>query len=272
MAANPKPLEGKRVVVTRAAEQAGELVRALEENGAEVLLLPSVSFAEVEDKQPLDAAIHSLYRFDWLLLTSQNAVRFLAARCHEHGINPAALAGALPRVAAVGPATAEAARKEGFEVKFVASRNTGAGLAEEMRDQVQGKKVLLPRSDRASGDLPASLSRAGADVTQVIAYRTLPLPATAHGALEEIRQGRADVVSFASPSAFHAFAGQMGAGAMRRLSERTVFAAIGPVTARAIQESGFSVEIEAVDASSEGLVAAIISWFANRTSSGVQLP
>jgi len=83
MAASTKPLAGKRVVVTRAAEQAGELVHMLEDNGAQILLVPSVAFADVEDKHLLDAAILSLFRFDWLLLTSQNAVRFFSARCRE---------------------------------------------------------------------------------------------------------------------------------------------------------------------------------------------
>ncbi len=268
-----KPLAGKRVVVTRAAEQAGELVRALEENGAEVLLLPSVSFAEAEDKHPLDAAIHSLYRFDWLLLTSQNAVRFFSARCHALGIEPSALVGALPRVAAVGPATADSARKAGFNVKFVASRNTGEGLAAELRDDLLGKKVLLPRSDHASNDLPAALSRAGADVTEVIAYRTVALRPAESGALEEVRQGRADVVTFASPSAFHAFASQVGADVLRPLAGRMTFAAIGPVTARAIREAGFTAEIEAGESTAAGLVEAIISWCSpGRASPGAQVP
>ncbi|HEV8384645.1 MAG TPA: uroporphyrinogen-III synthase [Candidatus Acidoferrales bacterium] len=266
-----KPLAGKRVVVTRAAEQAGDLIRALEENGAEVLLLPSVTFAEAEDKHALDAAIHTLYRFDWLLLTSQNAVRFLSARCHELGIEPSALAGALPRVAAVGPATAEAARSAGFDVKFIASRNTGDGLGAEMQDQVMGKKVLLPRSDLASNDLPLALSRAGADVTSVIAYRTLALQTPDAAALEEVRRGKTDVVTFASPSAFHAFVRQVGEVAVRQLSGRTVFAAIGPVTERAIHVAGFDVEIQAVESTAAGLVAGIISWCSReRASSGAQ--
>jgi uroporphyrinogen-III synthase len=272
MAANEKPLAGKRVVVTRAAEQAGELIRALEENGAEVLLIPSVTFAEAEDKHELDAAILGLYRFDWLLLTSQNAVRFFAARCRELGIDLSVLAGAPPSVAAVGVATAEAARKEGLAVKFVASRNAGEGLAHELRDQVLGKKILLPRSDLAAPDLPTALSRAGAQVTPVTAYRTVAAPASATEARGKFRQGGADVVSFASPSAFHSFVDSVGADFLRQLSGRMVLAAIGPVTARAIQQAGFVAGIIAEDSTVDGLVAAIISWYANRASSGAKTP
>jgi uroporphyrinogen III methyltransferase/synthase len=272
MPASTKPLSGKRVVVTRATEQAGDLVRMLEENGAEVLLAPSVTFAEVEDKQPLDAAILSLFRFDWLLLTSQNAVRFFAARCRERGIDLSVLAGAPPSVAVVGPATAEAARQEGLVVKFVASRNTGEGLAQELRQHVLGKKVLLPRSDCAAADLPAALSRAGAQLTEVIAYRTLAVQGAAAKELEQIRQGGADVVTFASPSAFHSFVEQMGADVLHQLFGRIVLAAIGPVTARAIQQAGFVAEIVAEDSSAAGLVAAIISRCACHTPSGAKTP
>jgi uroporphyrinogen III methyltransferase/synthase len=263
MVASTKPLAGKRVAVTRAAEQAANLVRALEEKGAEVLLMPSVAFAEVEDKQPLDAAILSLFRFDWLLLTSQNAVRFFAARCRQRGIDLSVMAGAPPSVAAVGPATADAARQEGLAVKFVASRNTGEGLAQELREYMRGKKVLLPRSDCAAADLPAALNSAGAQVTDVVAYRTLEVRGAAAKELEKIRQGAADVITFASPSAFHSFVEQIGADVLRQLSERMVLAAIGPVTARAIQQAGFAAEIVAEDSSAAGLVAAIISWCAS---------
>ncbi len=271
-AANTKPLEGKRIVVTRAAEQAGEMVRALEESGATVLRVPSVAFAAAEDKQPLDAAILSLLRFDWLLLTSQNAVRFFAARCRDLGINLSALAGAPPSIAAVGLATADAARREGLVVQFVASRNTGEGLAQELREHVLGKRVLLPRSDRAPGDLPAALSRNGAQVTDVVAYRTLALQGAAAKELEQVRQGAADVLTFASPSAFHSFVDQIGAEVLRQLSGRTAIAAIGPVTARSIQKAGFEAAIVAEDSSAAGLVAAIISWSTHHTPLGAKTP
>lgn len=272
MAANNTSLAGKRVVVTRAAEQSGDLIRALEEQGAEVLLVPSVTFAEIEDKHALDEAILSLFRYDWLVLTSQNSVRFFVARCRELGIDLKVLAGAPPSVAAVGPVTADAARTEGMAVKFVASRNTGEGLALEMREQLLGKRILLPRSDRATAELPAALSRAGAQVTDVAAYRTLAVQAPNSAGLEEIRKGRADVITFASPSAFQSFMEQIGANALRNLSGRIVFAAIGPVTASAIEQAGFVAAIVAEDSSAAGLVAAIVDWCQHHASSGAKTP
>ncbi|MCL5286595.1 MAG: uroporphyrinogen-III synthase, partial [Acidobacteria bacterium] len=162
------------------------------------------------------------------------------------------------------------ARQEGMVVKFVASRNSGEGLAEELRERLLGKKVLLPRSDRAAPDLPAALSRNGAQLTDVVAYRTLALHAPPAEALEQIRQGGADVVTFASPSAFHSFVDQIGADALRALSPRMVFAAIGPVTARAIQQAGYAAEIVAEDSSAAGLVDAMISWSLHHPSPGAK--
>jgi uroporphyrinogen-III synthase len=269
MADEPKPLAGKRIVVTRALEQAAELVRALELLGAEVLLCPSLSFAPPDDTAPLDAAIRSLYNFDWLVLTSQNAARFFCARCRELGIDPAALAGAPPRVAAVGPATAEAARMEGLVVRHMAALHTGDALTEELGEQLIGKKVLLPRSDRAGPDLPAALRRLDARVTEVVAYRTLAPAATASEVLEKLLRGEADVAAFASPSAFLSFAEQIGVDSLRRISARLLLAAIGPVTAAAIRDAGFSVAVEASESTAAGLAAAIASFFSQRAPSGV---
>jgi len=259
MASNTQPLAGKRIVVTRTPQQAGELVELLQAQGAEVLLLPAVSFGPPEDVRPLDAAIRHLISYDWLLLTSQNAARYFCVRCRELGLDPAAFAGAPPRVAVVGPATADAARQEGLQVRHVAARHSSQALVDELSDVLTGKKVLLPRSDRAGAELPAALRRAGAQVTDVVAYRTLRPGAAESGVLERILCGEADVATFASPSAFHSFAEQVGHPALRQLSARMLLAAIGPVTARAIRNAGFAVAIEAADSTAAGLAAAIVS-------------
>src|SRR6202022_5135322 len=127
-----KPLAGRRIVVTRAPEQAQDLVERLEQLGAEVLLLPAVSFCEPKDTASLDAALRSLDSFDWLLFTSTNAVRFFAQRRQALGFGPPALQSPTPlppgppgmMIAAVGPATAQAASDAGFRVDRVAVRRT----------------------------------------------------------------------------------------------------------------------------------------------------
>jgi uroporphyrinogen-III synthase len=253
------PLAGKRVVVTRAAEQSAELTARLQEYGAEVIHLPAIAFAPPDDTAPLDAAIERLASFDWLLFTSQNAVRFFTGRCAELRSGWKAEVARL-RVAAVGPATQEAAQQAGWKVDFVASRFHGVALAEEMGDRLRGQQILLPRSDRASAELPEQLMRIGAAVTEVVAYRTEPVVAGQPGAVaEQIRS--ADVVTLASPSAFHALAEAVGLDALHEVSRRVALAAIGPVTAAAIREAGLPVTIAAAEHTAAGLADSIAGHF-----------
>ena len=274
--ASAAPLARKRIVVTRAPEQAEDLAHQLERLGAEVLLLPAVAFAGPEDPGPLDRAIESLGDFDWVLFTSQNAVRFFAQRCRALGLMQGndgwKSAAARPLLAAVGPATAEAAAKQGLPVEFVASQFRGQALAEELAGRVAGKKVLLPRSDRAGADLPAALRAAGAEVADVVACQTSLPESLAPDVADAIRRGEVDVVSFFSPSTFHNLVEAIGLETLRNLSGRVALAAIGPVTAGAIRDAGLLVEIEAREATAASLVAAMSEYFAQRLPSGVESP
>ena len=262
-----KPLAGKRIVITRVREQAASLAEPLEGMGAEILYFPAISFRPPNNAAELDNAIGELSRFDWLVLTSQNAVRFFCKRCRELGTSPAHLK---MQVAAVGPATAEAARAEGLAVNFVARRHSGAALAEEFGNGVRGKRILLPRSDRAGEELPAKLRATGAEVVEVVAYCTMtPVSADAHLS-DAIRKGAADVIVFASPSAVYHFAEQAGWNSMMDVTSETVLAAIGPTTAKALRELGVSVEIEAAESTAAGLAAAIEEYFRLKSSAEVR--
>src|SRR5262249_1952389 len=138
----------------------------------EVLLLPTVEFAPPEDTSALDSGIAQISSFDWILFTSQNAVRFFANRFAQLPAHGPAPAPSHFQAAAVGPATAEAAQQEGFCVQYLAKNHTGESPAQELAEKLRGKRVLLPRSDRADDRLPAALRASGASVTEVVAYRT----------------------------------------------------------------------------------------------------
>jgi uroporphyrinogen-III synthase len=270
------PLAGKRIVVTRAAEQAGELIRELERAGAVVFALPAVVFADPPEPAPLDQAIRALASFHWILFTSQNAVQFFVKRCRALGqmqqTDGGASAMTQPLVAAVGPATAETAKKEGLRVEYVARQFRGRALAEELGARVAGKRVLLPRSDRARADLLGALQAKGAEVVDVVAYQTGVPDSFDPGASEAICCGSVDVVSFLSPSAFHNLTEEIGLETLRQITGRVVLAAIGPVTAGAIRDAGLPVEIEAPQSTASSLVGAIKQYFAQRLPSGVNLP
>lgn len=255
-----EPLAGRRVVVTRALEQSQDLVDALQNLGAEVLQMPTVSFAPPEDSSELDTAMQNKKDIDWILFTSQNAVRFVFQRaCELTPVRPAQPP--KPLIAAVGWATAQAAKNLDLRVDYVAQTQTGESLAAELRDRLAGKRVLLPRSDRVDDRLPDALREAGAQVKEVVAYRTLRPASLDPEILGALRRGEVDVIGFASPSAYHNLEAFIPPAELAALSERVQFATIGSTTTRALREAGVRVAIEATDASAAGLADATAKYF-----------
>lgn len=253
-------LAGKIVVNTRAPEQSQELTDALESMGADVRQLPLVSFAPPQDFIELDSAFRRFPEFDWVLFTSQNAVRFVFRRGCE--VKPHRdKQPARPLVAAVGTATAQAARNLDIRVDYVAQNQTGESLAAELRQKMGGMKVFLPRSDRADDRLPSALREAGAEVFEVVAYRTTIPESIDRVILESIRKAEVNVVVFASPSAFENFRAVIAPAKAEELSKHVMFAAIGPTTAAAIRNGGARVAVEASESSAAVLAEAIAEYY-----------
>jgi uroporphyrinogen III methyltransferase / synthase len=259
--ASPSALAGKRIVITRSAAQSEVLARELSARGAIPVVLPLVSFAEPEDFAPIDAAISGIQRFDWIIFTSAQAVRAVAKRSEE--LKRSLIhSGSKLRIAAVGPVSAEAARQAGLPVEYVAETHTGAALAEELGSRLQGARVFLPRSDRANPDLLPALKRHGAQVTEVIAYRTLRPTDVDQRNLKQIAEGVADAVLFFSPSAVQHFAELFGRGQLPALQDKLAIAAVGPVTANALREAGVGRTVVAGDTTVGAVVAALEEHFA----------
>ena len=261
-----KPLAGKCIVVTRAPQQARELVDSLEKLGARVVLLPMVSFAPPQDGQRLDEQLRQLASFDAVLFLSKNAVTYIFDRCAQLGIQCEVLLSGDRFVAAVGPATARALEEKGVRVSYVTEKGTGEALAREIGPSLAGRRVLLPRSDRGDERIPNALRARGAQVTEVVAYRTVGPRAVDPDLLERTRRAGVDAIVFASPSAVHAFARLIGESDLPALSARVPFVAIGPTTAAAIRSSGASARIEAEESSASGIAKALIEHFAHRSA------
>jgi uroporphyrinogen-III synthase len=251
------PLAGLRVLVTRPRERRDALVEGLEAAGARVEVAPTVRIEPAPDRRPLAAAVRGLAAFDWLLVTSRSAVEALVAA-------GAAGTGA-PPCAAVGDATAAALRAAGFTVACQPSTATAVALVDALLalGPVVGRRVLWPRADLAPEDPALALRAAGATVTDVVAYRTIPtpLPPTAAQALAD---GTLDVVCFASPSAVRGLLDRLPAAAAAALAGRTVAAAIGPRTADELREAGVALAVVADPHTAEGLLAALGRWAAAR--------
>jgi uroporphyrinogen-III synthase len=250
------PLAGKIVVVTRAEAQSGEICEALKARGATARLLPLVSFAPPENCEEMDAALKEIASFDWVLFTSANAVSAVERRAEQLGLRLDATV-KLPWAAAVGPATSDAAEGAGFAVEYVAADHSGAGLARELGAELRGKKVLLPRSDRANPELPAALRKSGAVVTEVVAYRNLPPSTTDRGKVQDSVSGGVDAILFYSPSAVRNFVELAGREKLAALQGRAVMVAIGHATSAALSSAGIQRIARAADTTAKAVVEAL---------------
>jgi uroporphyrinogen-III synthase len=247
------PLAGKIVVITRATSQSSELFEELSARGATVKLLPLVSFAPPDDYAPMDAVLTRIESFDWVLFTSANAVQALERRAEHLGLRLDSVSN-LPLAAAVGPATSNAAEAAGFSVEYVALDHSGAGLARELGADLSGKKVLLPRSDRANPDLPTALRRSGAFVTEVVAYRNVPPSSTDRNKLHENLKDGVDGILFYSPSAVQNFLELLGRERLATVQGRAVMVAIGHATFAALSSAGIQRIARASDATTKAVI------------------
>ena len=247
-------LDRRTVVVTRTKGGEDALTARLAELGAAVREVPSIAFAAPADPAPLDAALRDLARFDWVVFASATAVERTVERLHALGLDPAALAAR--RLAAVGPATADRLARAVREPDLVPKDALGAAMAAALAPRVRGRRVLLPRPAEGRPELLDGLVAAGADVTAVEAYRTLPAPPDVVRPLADwIAAGEVDAVAFASPSAVKAVVA--GLGERAPLLGRVVLAAIGPSTAEAIAAAGLEVGAQPVRHTGADLAEAI---------------
>jgi uroporphyrinogen-III synthase len=265
-------LRQKTVFISRAREESAELCSELESRGARVLASPLLRFELPEDLVPLDAALKSLGEFDWWFVTSQHAVEFAAARSHALGVSLAELSRGVC-VGVVGPTTEKAACEAGLQVEYVAKQQSAAGLAEELAAQVAGKGILLLRSNLADSSLPVLLASRGAEVADVIGYRTLPPDEEEKSRLASTAWQSVDAVIFFSPSAIRHLAEAIGTDKMKKVCAGAVSVAVGPTTADAARGRGFARCVQAENPSTGGIVNALEEWLANRQShkmTGVQ--
>jgi hydroxymethylbilane synthase len=260
---NGSSLRGRRVVVTRARDQADELSQRLASAGAVPLSFPMIRIAPLENTPELDAALARLVSYRWILFASVNAVEFFMNRLEEIAPSRTAWPPGCPRVGAVGPGTAAALSRRGISADFVPSVHTGVSLAEGIlsQDVLAGARVLIPRAREGREDAAALLRGNGAIVDEVPAYRTEACAPT----LEDCRvlEPSVDAVLFTSSSAVSAWCdAALPGGALVKAARRAVIACIGPSTSATARARGLRVDVEAPSHSVDGLVAALGQHFA----------
>ena len=247
-------LAGKRIVVTRRRGQASTLVQLLEARGATVLEVPAIEIVAPADLGPLDGALRSLERYDWVVFTSANAVGAVLSRLMVLGLPPQ-IGSRGPRIASVGPATTSAiasALPADTVALEPAADARAASLVEAFASRrCRGARVLVPASSRAREDLPAGLRALGAEVDVVVAYATVEPPNLPGRVARCLAEGF-DIAAFASPSAVEAFASAAGPQALGLPA-----AVMGPTTEAAARAAGLDVRAMAFPSTVEGLVAAL---------------
>jgi uroporphyrinogen III methyltransferase/synthase len=259
-----RPLFGKRVLVTRPREQAADLVDRLEAMGAEAIEAPMIRIVPPEDYGPLDEACARAGTFDWIVFSSAHAVdafveRVIAGPRDLRSLNGAKLCG-------VGPATSERLARYGLKVDLMPPEYRAEAMLRALSEtgDVRGLKVLLPRADIAREVVAEELRKQGAEVTEVIAYRTTAVEAEREGEPDIYRmllEHRIDVVTFASASAVRSFVRVLGAEPAADLLSATIVASIGPVTAEAASQFNIKTTIMPAAYTIPALVDAIVEYF-----------
>lgn len=255
-----RPLCGKKIIVTRAAEQAGEFSAVLEARGATVLECPTIRLVEPESWQLLDVAIRDLPTYDWLVLTSGNAVRYFFQRLDELGLDARALADC--RVCAVGPKTAEEVRLFGIKPDLVPADYKAEGVVAEFTHLDMGAtRVLFPRADKARDLIPQELKRLGAHVDSPVAYRNVFPERLPPETLFALEKRSVDCITFTSSSTVQNLAAMLGEEMMLNMLKGVVVASIGPITSKSCRDLGLRVDIEPEMYTLEALTAAIEAHF-----------
>ncbi len=256
-----RPLLGKQIVVTRAREQASTLVKTLADLGADVLECPTIEVTPPKDWGPLDAAIDRIGSYRWVVFTSVNGVGFFFSRLFEKGLDARALGGA--RICAIGPATAERLRTFGLRTDILPDSYRAESIVAAFgKEDVGGCRILLPRAEKARPILPVELTRMGAEVDEVTAYRTRAVEAAQGLLLESLEQGSVDMVTFTSSSTVTNFRSLLPDEGVKTLMEGVAVASIGPITTETAAGLGFHVDVTADTYTVDGLVAAICGHYA----------
>ncbi|MGB5746478.1 MAG: uroporphyrinogen-III C-methyltransferase [Desulfobacterales bacterium] len=257
-----RPLLGKRIVVTRAREQASDLVRQLSDLGADCLEYPTIKIVPAEDLKPLDEAIKKLDTYDWIVFTSVNGVKFFFDRLFETDRDVRALNHLY--TAAIGPATAERMFQFGLKSDIIPKNYRAESVVEAFRkEKLDGKKILLPRAGEARPVLPVELRKMGAEVDEVTIYLTEKVRDNSDLLVRQLEDKTIDLITFTSSSTVINFKSLLPPDNFNQLIDGATIASIGPITTDTAVELGFKVDITAESYTIPGLCEAILKYYRN---------
>jgi len=259
-----QPLFGKRIVVTRAREQASGFLKKLSALGAECIQFPTIEIVPPDSWEPLDTAILNLASYQWLLFTSVNGVKYFLQRLHFLKKDVRDLKGI--RIGAIGPKTAEQWHQWGIIPDLVPDEyRAEAVVASFKKWDTEGVRILIPRAAKAREVLPEQLRKMGARVEVVDAYKTISPQKNTAEIQEMLEKGSIDMVTFTSSSTVTNFVEMFNSreDLAHKWMKQVSVACIGPITADTAGEQGFSVDLMPADYTIEALTSAITDFFKN---------
>ena len=260
-----KPLQGRSVVITRAASQADELTTLLESYGATVLICPTIEIREPDSYERLDEALDHLYGYDWLIFTSTNGVEFFLKRLTNRGMEVGDLDEI--RVCAIGQKTADKLHDAHVHVDIVPAQSTGEDVFTALTEFLGGPEglqslnILLPRAAVGRDYLPKALEEAGARVDVVTAYQTVLPENFDRGRVRAMLAGSGDCIAFTSPSTIKNLAKLFDTPDLGNALPGVVIACIGPITAATATEYGLKVDVQPAQQTVNDLARAIADYY-----------
>ena len=255
-----RPLWGKTAVITRTREQASALSALLAAAGARCLEVPTIDIGPPDDFGPLDRAIANLSQYRWLVFTSANGVAAFRERLFVFGKDARSLGGI--KIAAIGPATAQALKNWGLIADVVPHQFQAEVLLEALSPRVSpGDKILLARAQIARDVLPRGLLRLGVEVDVAPVYKARQVTEIPPEAQAAFQDGKVDLLTFTSSATVHNFVKLAGKELFQSMAQAAVVAAIGPITAATLQEYGVTPEVQPEDYTIPALAAAVVDLF-----------
>ena len=258
-------LEGKRIVITRAVDQAGPIHSALKSLGADAICFPVLSIEPVKDWTLCDKAIKSIASHEALIFTSVNAVRhFLDRVAKNAGPVMTTLAG--KKCYAVGQETSKALEEFGVEATTFDDASNSEQLMECIRQTSEAQSFLFPHGSLTDPSAADALVLEGRTVDTVTVYENIPIkPEQAGDMVDQLKNKKVDMVTFFSPSAVHSLLTIAGVDLLAEVP----CAVIGSTTAKAAKQAGLKIILQAAFPSTDSLLNAILNYFRKPDPAGV---
>ena len=258
-----KPLNGRKILITRALEQSGEFTARLKKLGAEVIEFPTIEIAPPKSWGKLDRAISQLKSYDWMIFTSANGVNFFWQRLKEKGKHrdlPSSL-----KICAIGPATANQLNEKKITVSYMPKEYIAEAILKGFeRMPIKGKRILLARAKKARDVLPKGLRKMGGMVDVLEVYQTVRPKGGVKRLRKLLSEERIDAITFTSSSTVDHFVELLKGMDLKKALKDIAIACIEPVTSQTARERGMKVHIQPKEYTIPGLTRAIAKYFGKK--------